>query len=162
MSKPHIWIDADSCPSLVKDIVLQASVKNSLNVTYVANRNIPFSIQSPLFSMVICPGTEGAADDYIYSNVEFQDIVITRDIPLANRLIQKNITTLNDRGLIFTPDNVKKMLRERELSMMMSAIGVNKGARWDSYGKKEAASFANCFYNVLQSKLSQSIFNPKN
>ena len=154
MEKPHIWVDADSCPSPAKNIILKAASKNSLQVTYAANRDIPFSIQSPLFNMVICPKEEGAADDYIVANVAPDDIVVTRDIPLAKRLVQKNIKVMNDRGTLFDEKNVEEMLKQRELNMMMNAIGVHTGGRWNSYGKKETYDFAVTFDRVLQSKMA--------
>jgi len=155
MNKPHIWIDADSCPAGVKNIVLKAAIRLNLLVTYAANRNIPFSIQSPLFNMVICPKTEGSADDYIFNQTEENDLVITRDIPLAQRLITKKVTVLNDRGLLFDEKNVQEMLKQRELNMMMNAIGVHTGGRWDSYGQKELSAFAQCFDKVLSQKMSE-------
>lgn len=155
MEKPHIWVDADSCPSNAKNIILKAAVKNELYVTYAANRNIPFSISSPLFNMVICPKEEGAADDYIVTNAGENDIVITRDIPLASRLVKKEIVVINDRGTLFDSKNTQEMLKQRELNMMMNAIGVHTGGRWDSYGKKETYDFAVCFDRILQSKIAK-------
>ena len=151
--KPHIWIDADSCPAQARDIVLKAAAKEELLVTYAANRPLAFSLQNPLFTMHVCPSTPGAADDYIVEHASEWDIVITRDIPLAARLVEKNICVINDRGIRFDKDNIAKRLKERELSMQMEALGLHKGKGHIPYGGKEIKAFNECFQRVLAEKL---------
>lgn len=149
MEKTVIWVDADSFPAMAKDIILKEAVRLNLNVIYVANRNIPFSLQNKLFSMQICEKVLDSADNYIYENVKKTDLVATRDIPLAERLVKKGICTINDRGKEFTPELCETMLAERNLSLMLSQAGVNLGKRFNTYGKKEALEFSKCLNCAL-------------
>ena len=104
-----IWVDADSCPIPVKDIIFRFCKRLKLRLTFVANHEIPMP-KSELFKMIVCDATPDAADNYIVENALQNDIVITRDIPMASRLIEKNITTINDRGLLFTSENIREKL----------------------------------------------------
>lgn len=151
-----IWVDADSCPSRIRDIILKNAKRLSLEVSFVANRNIPFSLSDSLFSMIVCPNEEGAADNYIVSNAEKKDLVITRDLPLAKRLIEKEIDVINDRGKIFYQENLEKMLTQRNLNMLMSAAGIKSNGRKDSYGKKEIYEFSNCLDKILSKKIKEN------
>ena len=87
-----VWIDADSCPKLVREFVLKYAENKNLSVIFVANKEIPCSKTN--FKMIICPQEQDAADNYIVNNVQENDLVITRDIPLAARLVDKSITKL--------------------------------------------------------------------
>lgn len=148
MSCKHIWVDADSCPAKAKTIILQTAISYGAKVTYVANRPIPFSIQNPLFTMYVCEAKENAADDVIVADCEEGDIVVTRDLPLARRLVEKGIAVLNDRGVIFTEAILKKMLAERELSLHMQSLGIAT-ARWNTYNGKDMQNFADSLQSLF-------------
>lgn len=149
-----IWVDADACPKLAKNIILTSAKKTNLKVTYVANREIPFEIQSENFTCVVCPKIQGSADDYIVDHAKKNDIVITRDLPFAERLVKKNICVMNDRGVVFDKKNIIPLLKERELNMQLVSIGVNCGKKYSSYDKKEAALFADSFNKLLTEKIN--------
>lgn len=155
MANFRIWVDADSCPASVKNIILKAAIRLNLNVFYVANRNIPFSIQSPLFEMIICSKEENAADMYIIEHVLENDIVITRDLPLAKLLLEKNISVLNDRGTLFTQKIVEEKLAQRELNLFINSVGIHTGGKYNTFGKKETYEFANCFDKLLNKKITK-------
>lgn len=146
----HIWVDADSFPAQAKKTLLKAAKRREIPLTFVANRIIPFTVESPLFTMQVCPNNPGAADDFIAENAAPGDLVATRDIPLAKRLVQKGVTTINDRGIEFDRENVDTMLKERELSMQWTNLGISTGGRKSSYGNKEAHDFACCMDRVLE------------
>ncbi|MBB5217971.1 DUF188 domain-containing protein [Treponema rectale] len=152
MNETKIWVDADNCPQAVREVILNKAKSFGLKVTYAANRIIPFAFEDPLFTMHVCPETAGAADDYIVSQATEDDIVITKDIPLAQRLIDRKITVINDRGTVFDQKKIQYMMEERELSMQMAALGLKKGAGWSVFGKKELAAFSKTFCNILYQK----------
>ena len=77
-----IWVDADSCPIPVKDIIFRFCKRLKLKLIFVANHQIPMP-KSELFQMIVCDATPDAADNYIVDNAMQNDIVITRDIPMA-------------------------------------------------------------------------------
>lgn len=147
-----IWVDADSCPAVVRKLILKNAQTHKVPVIFVANRPIPFDFESPLFTMVVCPKESGAADDYIFSNSSENDFAVTRDLPLAKRLLDKCLVVMNDRGVLFDQRNLKSMLEERELSMQMAALGIRTGGTDGGFGKKEIQKFADLFCGLLRKK----------
>lgn len=139
-----VWVDADSCPKLVKNYLVSYCAKLNQKIIFVANKNIPVENPGPDFSMVVCPEESQAADNYILQNAKIFDLAVTRDIPLAAELIKKGVVTLNDRGLRFSRDNIDRKLAERKLNMEMSNLGLSTSAK-STYSKKEFSEFANCF-----------------
>ena len=147
----RIWVDADSFPAKARDLLLKTAERKGLRVSYVANHDIPFTIQSPLFEMRMCPATPGAADDCIVDGCGPGDIVATRDIPLAARLVDKGVHVINDRGVCYDKRTVEKRLKERELSMQMETLGLHKGHSRESYGGRELDAFGKCLSSLLAS-----------
>lgn len=147
-----IWVDADSCPSLVRKIILKTAASNSVPVVFVANRKIPFDFEDKLFSMVVCPKESGSADDYICNNIEENDIAVTRDLPLADRLLKKSISVMNDRGILFDRKTLDYMLEERALSMQMLALGIRNGSDSGGFSRDDVKKFADCFCPLVRKK----------
>lgn len=144
----HIWIDADSCPLLVRNYVVKYSAKLNIPVTFVANKQIPCEENFP-YEMIICSQEKDAADNYIYQHVSPKDIVITRDIVFADRLVEKNICTINDRGTVFTKEIIKERLSERDFDLQLAQIGLVKHHN-EGYDKKKFSQFANCFDKTIR------------
>lgn len=142
-----IFVDADSCPVLIRPIIEKAAARRRLKTVFVADRPVPLSENGWVsFQKVKCGA--GSADDWIFNAAAAGDLIITRDIPFAARLLEKNTVVINDRGLEFTSDNIKSKLSERDImkSFYESGLAV-QGLK--SYGKKEAFDFANRFDAVL-------------
>jgi uncharacterized protein YaiI (UPF0178 family) len=152
--KFSIWVDADSCPIPVKDIIFRFCKRLKLRLTFVANHEIPMP-KSELFKMIVCDATPDAADNYIVENALPNDIVITRDIPMASRLIEKNITTINDRGLLFTSENIREKLSLRNFNKELYDNGI-LSEKTSTFSKKDVNNFANCFDREIQKKLKQN------
>ena len=108
--------------------------------------------KSELFQMIVCDATPDAADNYIVENASQNDIVITRDIPMASRLIEKNITTINDRGLLFTSENIREKLSLRNFNKELYDNGI-LSEKTSTFSKKDVNNFANCFDREIQKKL---------
>ena len=138
-----LWVDADSCPSLVRNYVVRMGMKYHLPVFFVANKNIPIEEKGE-YKMIICKEGKDEADNYIYDNVHENDLVITRDIVFADRLVQKDICTINDRGTCFTKDIIKERLSTRDLDLQLAQCGLVKHFH-EGYDKKKFGQFANCF-----------------
>lgn len=149
-----IWVDADSCPIPVKDIIFRFCKRLSLKLIFVANHEIPMP-KSPLFQMIVCDATPDAADNYIVENALQHDIVITRDIPMAARLLEKNITTINDRGLLFTSENIREKLSLRNFNKELYDNGI-LSEKTSTFSKKDVNNFANCFDREIQKKLKSN------
>ena len=157
-----VWIDADSCPKQVREFVLTATRKYSVPLYFVANRYIPFSFapeesngrQNKSVHMIVCEKTSQAADEYIFSHCNTEDIVITRDIPFAVRLVEKGIRVMNDRGTAFTKENVGERLSERNFMMNLEAIGLGSKNKKSYYGKKEFDRFCRTFDKEFMQKVT--------
>ena len=146
--KTRIIVDADSCPKQARTFLEKTAIRLNITLEYAANHDIPFFSQSPLFTMTLCANTEGAADDYIVESVRPNDLVVTRDIPLAQRLVHKGITVINDRGTIFSRGNIKELLSERNFDFELAQIGLVKHYN-EGYNKQKFAKFANCFDKII-------------
>lgn len=142
-----IFIDADSCPVLIRPIIEKAAARRRLETVFVADRPVPLSENGWVsFQKVKCGA--GSADDWIFNAAAAGDLIITRDIPFAARLLEKNAVVINDRGFEFTSDNIKSKLSERDIMKTFYESGLAvQGLK--SYGKKEAFDFANRFDAVL-------------
>lgn len=146
-----IWIDADSCPTLVRNHVVKMGNRLNCKVYFVANKDIPCN-QDGQFQMIICKEEKDSADNYIFDHVAANDLVITRDIVFAQRLIEKNICTINDRGRIFDKNNIKELLSTRDFDLQLANIGLVKHYN-EGYDKKKFAAFANSFDKVIHNLL---------
>ncbi|MBO5730897.1 MAG: DUF188 domain-containing protein [Treponema sp.] len=152
-----IWVDADSCPTDVRELIVRFIVRLKIPCNFVANRQIPlpqYSKKTNLITMIITDNSEGSADDFIVSNVEPNDLVITRDIPLAARLIEKKITTINDRGKLFTSESIREDLSIRNFNYQLFTMGIQLD-KTNKFNKKNLNDFANCFDREIQKKIKQ-------
>jgi uncharacterized protein YaiI (UPF0178 family) len=148
-----LWVDADSCPVEIRKLLIRFSNRLEIPLYYVANRMIPHE-GAKYFKMIITSTDEGSADDYIVENASPEDLVITRDIPLAARLISKGLTSLNDRGDIFTEENIGEKLALRNLNLDLFMQGL-KAESHTQLGKKEMNRFANALDRLIQKKLKE-------
>jgi hypothetical protein len=121
-----IWVDADACPGVIKDILYRAAQRASLQVTLVANRALQVP-RSPWISMVQVPLGFDVADNHIVEVAVPGDLVITADIPLAAAVVGKGASALNPRGELYTKDNVQGLLDMRNLMDTLRSSGVETG-----------------------------------
>ena len=148
-----IWVDADSCPSRVRDVICRAANRVKVETKFVANCVIPFE-KNKFTKMIITEDHEGAADDYIAENIKEGDLCVTRDIPLAARLLDLNACVINDRGNQFSDINIRNRLSLRDFmkEMRMSGLAYEKHA---SFSLKELQNFSSTFDKVLTKLLKQ-------
>lgn len=147
-----IWVDADSCPRQVRDIIQRASERLLLPLVFVANRPIP-ATKSARLSMIVAEAGPDAADDYIVDHAEPGDLAITRDIPLAKRLVDLDIRVINDRGTVYTAENVGERLSVRNMMLELYRNGLMP-ERTGQFGKRELQDFSNALDREL-SKLTR-------
>ncbi|HHU36481.1 MAG TPA: DUF188 domain-containing protein [Treponema sp.] len=136
-----LWIDADSCPIQVREMICRAGKRLSIPINYVANREIPRDEKYDV-TMIIADTTPDAADDYIVENANIGDLVITRDIPFAKRLVDRSIAVINDRGCIYTTENISERLSMRNFMMELCSVGIIP-EKTGQFGRKELNEFAN-------------------
>jgi uncharacterized protein YaiI (UPF0178 family) len=135
-------------------MVIRFALKRNIAAHFVANKTIPLETKNTLISMTVTEQTEGSADDYIASHAEPRDIAITRDIPLACRLLEKNMIVVNDRGRTYTKENIGEYLSVRNFTKDIIQIGLSL-ERTRSYGAKELAQFANCLDREIMRLVKQ-------
>jgi len=121
-----IWIDADACPRVIKDMVFRASERLEVPVCLVANKNLSKSHSRLITSVIVAEGFD-AADDYIVEQVAAEDLVITADIPLAARIVAKGAVALDPRGELYTEENVGERLSMRNLMQELRSGGLVQG-----------------------------------
>lgn len=143
-----LFIDGDAFPNLLKQIVLRAIEKQKINTIVIANKKINIGA-SNYIKYIIVDTKQDEADDKIVEMLEASDLVITADIPLADRTIEKNAHAIDHRGAIYTKDNIKEYLAIRNLMQEIRNSGeITKGPA--PFSQKDAQQFANSFNAFLQ------------
>jgi hypothetical protein len=137
----HIWVDADACPNIIKDVLFKAAQRCQIKLTLVANSSLSVP-SSPLFDTIRVSAGFDEADNEIARLVEPGDLVITADIPLANKIVDKKATGLNPRGELYTEDNIKGLLRMRNLMEELRSGGMVSGGP-APIGPKDKQEFTN-------------------
>lgn len=143
----QIWIDADACPKIAKELVYKFAHKRNLHVTLVAGQGQT----KPIFnwvSLIIVPTGMDAADDYLVEHSKPNDLVICSDIPLADRLIKKQVAVLDPKGREFTPNNMSNKLAMRNLFTELRDQG-QITSQQASYSDKDKQQFANSLDRIL-------------
>ena len=108
-----IWVDADACPGVIKEILFRAAERRKITTTLVANQSLAIP-PSPHIQMLQVPSGFDVADNEIVRRLTAGDLVITADIPLAAEVIEKGGKALNPRGELYTTDNIKARLNMRD------------------------------------------------
>ena len=121
-----IWIDADACPRVIKEILFRASERLKVSVCLVANKSLAKHNTHLVESIVVAEGFD-IADDYIADHAVAEDLVITADIPLAARVVAKGGVALDPRGELYTEENVGERLSIRDLMMELRSGGLVQG-----------------------------------
>lgn len=121
-----IWVDADACPVVIKEILFRAATRTKIQVTLVANQYIR-TPKSPYIKFIQVASGFDVADDEIVKKIEKNDLVITADIPLADEVIEKGGLAINPRGELYTKENIKARLNMRDFMETMRSSGVNTG-----------------------------------
>lgn len=122
----RIWVDADACPNVIKDILFRAAEREKVILTLVANQPLRTPPSRYIRAVQVPPGFD-AADDRIVQLAEPGDLVVTADIPLAAGALGKGAQALDPRGELYTPDNIKEKLAVRKLMDELRSSGVETG-----------------------------------
>lgn len=118
-----IWVDADACPKVIRDILFRAAERTGVALTLVANQPLRTPPSPHIRSLQVAPGFD-VADNEIVRRVVAGDLVITADIPLAAEVIDKGALALNPRGELYTAHNVRARLNMRDFMETMRSSGV--------------------------------------
>ena len=137
----QIWVDADACPNVIKEILFRVAERAQVMVTLLANQPVAVPRMPFVRALQVSQGFD-VADNEIVRRCEPGDLVITADIPLAAEVIAKGGTALNPRGELYTRENVKARLNMRDFMDTMRASGVHTGGP-PALGQRDRQAFAN-------------------
>ena len=136
-----IWVDADACPKAVKEILYRVAERTEISVILVANSRLHLPHSSFIHLIQVGSGAD-IADDEIADKCEAGDLVITADIPLAARVVEKGAQALDPRGTIYDKNNIGQVLSMRNFMDELRGSGVETGGP-SGFGQKEKFNFAN-------------------
>jgi uncharacterized protein YaiI (UPF0178 family) len=123
---PQVWVDADACPGVIREILFRAAERAGVQVTLVANQWLRTPPSRYIRALQV-PGGFDVADSAIVERVAAGDLVVTQDIPLAARVLEKGAMAVNPRGDRYTPDNMAERLSIRNFMEELRGAGVQTG-----------------------------------
>jgi uncharacterized protein YaiI (UPF0178 family) len=142
-----LFVDGDAFPNLLKPSVVRAIERVGIPLVLVSNKAVRLGHSSWIETVIVEAGAD-AADDRIVEMVSAGDLVITADIPLADRVIDKKAHAIDHRGELYTPENIKQYLAMRNLMETIRDTGVVTGGP-KPFGPKDAHAFANALHRFL-------------
>ena len=150
-----IWVDADACPVVIKDILFRAAERTRVELTLVANRSVR-TPPSPYIKMLQVTAGFDVADNEIVQRLGVGDLVITGDIPLAAEVIEKGGNALSPRGELYSADSIKSRLGMRDFLDNLRASGIDTGGP-PALSQSDRNAFANQLDKLLAKNTSTAL-----
>jgi len=147
MSLKKIWVDADACPKVIKDILFRAAERTAVSLTLVANQPLQVPGSRYIRAVQVAAGFD-VADNYIVQQAQAGDLVITADIPLAAEVIARGCLALNPRGELYSEENIRQRLNMRDFMDTLRGSGVHTGGP-ASFSHADQQAFANQLDRLL-------------
>ena len=147
MGSTKIWVDADACPKVIKEILFRAAARVRVRLILVANQPVD-APRSPYIQSVQVASGFDVADNYIVNGARPGDLVVTADIPLAAEVIAKGCLALNPRGELYTKDNIRQRLSLRDFMDTLRGSGVNTGGP-TAFSQADRKAFADQLDRLL-------------
>ncbi|MDP5239807.1 YaiI/YqxD family protein [Uliginosibacterium sp. 31-16] len=146
-AKPRLWVDADACPVVIKEIIFRAATRKQMATVLVANQMLRVP-PSPFIRAVQVPSGFDVADNYIAAQVQKGDLVVTADIPLAAQVIERGASAINPRGELYTAANIRESLSMRDFMESLRSSGVQTGGP-AAFSQADRQAFANQLDRLL-------------
>jgi len=146
-AKMQIWVDADACPGVVKEILFRAAERKELQLTLVANQHINVPRSKFIKAVQVASGFD-VADNEIVARCNAGDLVITADIPLAAEVMEKGAMALNPRGELYSEQTIKQKLSMRDFMETLRSSGIQTGGP-PPLNQTDRREFANQLDKVL-------------
>ncbi|HIG06740.1 MAG: YaiI/YqxD family protein [Methylococcales bacterium] len=143
----QIWVDADACPVVVKEILFRAAERSKIMLTLVANQAIRIPPSRTIKMLQVAHGFD-VADNEIVRRLTAGDLVVTGDIPLAAEVVAKGGLALNPRGELYTLENIRERLAMRDLMETLRSSGIQTGGP-APMSQTERQAFANQLDRVI-------------
>ncbi|MCX8957696.1 YaiI/YqxD family protein [Erwinia psidii] len=145
-----IWVDADACPKVIKEVLYRAAEREQMVVTLVANQSLSVPPSRFLRTLRVPAGFD-VADNEIVRRAEAGDLVITADIPLAAEVMEKGVVAINPRGERYSEATIRERLTLRDFMDTLRASGVQTGGP-PALSQRDRQLFANELDKWLQSR----------
>jgi uncharacterized protein YaiI (UPF0178 family) len=142
-----IWVDADACPKAIRDILFRVAERTKTEITFVANQRVQVPPSGFISTIQVEQGPD-AADHTIVELCAAGDLVVTADIPLAARIIEKGGQALDPRGKSYDAENIGHILSMRDFMDSLRGSGIDSGGP-DSFGARERQNFANLLDQIV-------------
>ena len=146
-----IWVDADSCPVVIKEILFKAAERTQVLATFVANHSIRIPPSRYIQFIQVTSGFD-VADNEIVKRLSAGDLLITSDIPLAAEVIEKGGLALNPRGELYTAENINSLLNMRDFMDTLRFSGVDTGDGPSAMSQSERQLFSNHLDKLLTNR----------
>ncbi len=156
----QIWVDADACPVVIKEILFRAAVRAQITTTLVANQFLRTPPSAFIKTLQVASGFD-VADSRIVTEMSAGDLVITADIPLAAQVVEKGGIALNPRGELYTTANIKERLAMRNLMEELRSNGVDISGP-SSLNQADRQVFAAALDKLISRHHTLTTQNPKN
>ena len=150
-----IWVDADACPGVIKEIIFKAANRTQIYTTLVANHAMRIPPSEYIQFIQVTSGFD-VADDEIVKHIEKNDLLISSDIPLADEVIEKGATVLSPRGELLTKENIRARLNMRDFLDTLRSSGIDTGGQ-AAMNQGDRQLFANQLDKVLTAQLRNNI-----
>ena len=147
MGSMRIWVDADACPRVVKEILYRAAERTATRVILVANQTLQVP-RSPWLESVRVGAGFDVADNHIVQQAAPGDLVVTADIPLAAAVVEKGAQALDPRGELYTTENIRQRLNLRDFMDSLRSSGVDTGGA-APFSQADRQAFANQLDRLL-------------
>jgi len=144
----NIWVDADACPVVIRDILFRAAERTGVRLTLVANRPVRVPPSPRIRLLQVASGFD-VADNEIVRRMDAGDLVITSDIPLAAEVIEKGGLALSPRGELYSADNIRARLNMRDFLDTLRASGIETGGP-PALSQRDRQAFANNLDTLLR------------
>ncbi|RDB35671.1 YaiI/YqxD family protein [Spirobacillus cienkowskii] len=153
----RIWVDADACPSVIKDIIYKAAERLKIETILVANQHVKLPASAYIKGVLVSKGFD-VADAYIVKNLQKFDMVITADIPLADLVVKQGAVAINPRGEIYNESSISEKLSIRNFTQVLREGGLVQGgpAPLNSTDKQKFAATFDKHLTLLLKKEKQS------
>lgn len=146
-----IWVDADACPVVIKEILFKAAERTKVLITFVANHSIRIPPSRYIQFIQVTSGFD-VADNEIVKRLSAGDLLITSDIPLAAEVIEKGGLALNPRGELYTTENIQSLLNMRDFMDTLRFSGVDTGGGPSAMSQSERQLFSNHLDKLLTNR----------
>jgi uncharacterized protein len=150
----HIWVDADACPKVIKEILFRVAERTGVELTLVANKRLTVPRRENIRTLLVGAGLD-VADCEIVRKLAVGDVVITADIPLAAEVIAKGGQAINPRGELYTTENIRAILSMRDFMDGLRSSGIETGGP-ASLSQSDRQAFANQLDRLLARQMRRN------